>query len=113
MHPILDKNRFQNCEDLIDALEECHKSPFFETVLGKCSDIKVQLSTCLHENRLANDRENILKRQEKNRVLEVNKKVREEEEWGEGGYLKKVVEMELKQKNAAAAHMLDPKNQNK
>lgn len=96
MHPILDKNRFQNCEDLIDALEECHKSPYLETMIGKCSDIKVQLAACIHENRLAHDREKILQRREANKKLEMNKKKREEEEWGENGYLKKVVELELK-----------------
>lgn len=98
MHPILDRDRFQNCEDLIDALEECHKSPFFETVLGKCSDVKIQLSTCLHESRLASDRENIIKRREKNKILEEKKKLREEEEWGKDGYLKKVIELEYKNK---------------
>lgn len=100
MHPILDRGRFQNCEDLIDALEECHRSPFFETVLGKCTDIKIQLATCLHENRLANDRIQILERKKKNKQLEELKKKREEEEWGENGYLKKVVELEYKQKLA-------------
>lgn len=98
MHPILDKDRFQNCEDLIDQLEECHKSPFYETFLGKCSDIKIQLSKCLHDNRLANDRMKIIERREKNKSLELKKKQREEEEWGENGYLKKVVEYELNQK---------------
>lgn len=98
MHPILDRERFQNCEDLIDALEECHRSPFFETVLGKCSDIKVQLSQCLHENRLANDRIQILERREKNKILEQKKKQREEEEYGENGYLKKVIEIEYQRK---------------
>lgn len=98
MHPILDRERFQNCEDLIDALEECHRSPFFETVLGKCSDIKVQLSQCLHENRLANDRIQILERREKNKILEQKKKQREEEEYGENGYLKKVIEVEYQRK---------------
>lgn len=98
MHPILDRDRFQNCEDLIDMLEECHKSPFLETAMGKCSDIKIQLSQCLHENRLANDREQILKRREKNKILEENKRKRLEEEWGENEYLKKVVELELKSK---------------
>jgi COX assembly protein 2 len=98
MHPILDRDRFQNCEDLIDALEECHRLPYLDTLLGKCSDIKLQLSTCLHENRLANDRIQILKRQEKNKQLEISKKKREEEEWGENGYLKKVIELEYQQK---------------
>lgn len=98
MHPILDRDRFQNCEDLIDALEECHKSPFIETMFGKCSDVKVQLSQCLHQNRLANDRIQILQRREKNKVLEEKKKAREAEEWGENGYLKKVIELEYQQK---------------
>lgn len=102
MHPILDRDRFQNCEDLIDMLEECHKSPFVETMMGKCSDIKIQLSQCLHENRLANDRQQILLRREKNKVLEENRQKRKEEEWGENEYLKKVVEFELKAKQQAA-----------
>lgn len=102
MHPILDRDRFQNCEDLIDLLEQCHKSPFVETMMGKCSDIKIQLSQCLHDSRLANDRAQILKRREKNKLLEEQKKKRLEEEWGENEYLKKVVEFELKAKQKQA-----------
>ncbi|KAG0679886.1 hypothetical protein C6P40_003897 [Pichia californica] len=98
MHPILDRERFQNCEELIDALEECHRSPFFETVLGKCSDVKIQLSQCIHNNRLANDRIQILERREKNKILDAKKKQREEEEYGENGYLKKVIEVEYQRK---------------
>lgn len=99
MHPLLDKDRFNNCEDLIDALEECHRSPFYETFLGKCSDIKLQLSKCLHENRLANDREQILQRREKNKVLDEKKKQREALEWGEDAYLKKVIELEYQRRH--------------
>lgn len=98
MHPILDRDRFQNCEDLIDALEECHRAPFVETILGKCSDVKIQLTKCLHENRLANDRANILRQKERNKELEEKKRKREEEEWGDNAYLKKVVELEYKKK---------------
>lgn len=52
----------------------------------------------MHENRLANDRVQILQRREKNKQLEEKKKKREEEEWGENGYLKKVVELEYQKR---------------
>lgn len=101
MHPLLDKDRFSPCEDIIDELEECHKSPVFERFFGKCSEVKMRLTKCLHEARLAHDRELILQRREKNKVFEEGKKQRHKEEWGEDGYLEKVIEVELARKKAA------------
>lgn len=95
MHPLLDKDRFSSCEGLIDQLEECHKSPVMERFFGKCSEIKTQLTACLHQERLAHDRELILQRREKNKTFQEGKKQRDAEEWGEDGYLKKVLELEL------------------
>lgn len=95
MHPLLDKDRFSPCEALIDELEECHKSPVFDRFFGKCSEIKTRLTKCLHEARLAHDRELILQRREKTKVFLKGKESRDAEEWGEDGYLKKVLELEI------------------
>ncbi|CDK25911.1 unnamed protein product [Kuraishia capsulata CBS 1993] len=95
MHPVLDKDRFMACEDLIEALEECHRLNFMKKAFGACNIQKSQLSNCLHETRLAADREKILVRREKNKKFEEKMKKIKEEEWGKDMKLKKVVEKEL------------------
>ncbi|GME71031.1 unnamed protein product [Ambrosiozyma monospora] len=100
MHPVLDRDKFHNCEDLIDALEECHKSPFLEKMFGKCTIIKQDLSDCLHHARLAADREKILERREKNKRIQEKLKKAEENEWGKDGYLKQVAEREYQLRKA-------------
>lgn len=87
------------CEDLIDALEECHRSNFMDKIFGKCNIIKQDLTNCLHHNRLAMDRAKILERKAKNKELEIKKQKLKEEEWGKDGYLKKVIEKEYELKH--------------
>ncbi|SGZ46729.1 CIC11C00000002533 [Sungouiella intermedia] len=98
MHPQLDKNRFDTCEKLMDALEECHKKEFLKQALGMCNFEKDELSKCLHLTRVEDSKERIrLSRQRQKEVLERQKKI-EEETYGKNGYLKKVIEMEAKKR---------------
>lgn len=103
MHPLLDKDRFATCEALIDALEECHRSPVLGQLFGKCSEDKARLTACLHEARLAHDREQVLLRREKNAAFALKKQQMHEEEWGPDGYLQRVVELELAAKQQQQA----------
>lgn len=94
MHPQLDKNRFDTCEKLMDALEECHKQEFLKQALGVCNFEKDELTKCLHLTRVEDAKERIRLSKERQRgMLEKQKKI-EEETYGKNGYLKKVIEME-------------------
>ncbi|VEU20403.1 DEKNAAC101384 [Brettanomyces naardenensis] len=94
MHSIIDREKNFECEDIIQALEECHKQGFMAKAFGKCTPVKQQLSMCLHETRMAEQRKKILQQREKIKSFEQKKKKLFEEEYGKDGYLKKVVEKE-------------------
>ena len=44
MHPQLDRVRFDTCESLMDALEECHRQEFLKQALGLCNFEKDELA---------------------------------------------------------------------
>ncbi|CAI5760430.1 unnamed protein product [Candida verbasci] len=94
MHPQLDKNRFDTCEKLMDALEECHRQEFIKQCLGLCNFEKEQLSKCLHYTRINDSKDRIMKSREKAKKLEMRKRLNEEEIYGKNNYLKKVIEIE-------------------
>lgn len=94
MHPQLDKNRFDTCEKLMDALEECHKQEFLKQALGVCNFEKDELTKCLHLTRVEDAKERIRLSKERQRGMLEKKKKIEEETYGKNGYLKKVIEME-------------------
>ena len=98
MHPQLDRNRFNPCEKLMDALEECHQQEFLKKALGSCNFEKEELSKCLHYTRLNDAKERIKESKERQKNRE--KKIREREEalYGKNGYLKQVVTEEMKRK---------------
>ncbi|CAD1812918.1 Cytochrome c oxidase biogenesis protein Cmc1 like family protein [Candida parapsilosis] len=98
MHPQLDKNRFDTCEKLMDALEECHRQEFLKQCLGLCNFEKEQLSQCLHYTRVNDAKDRIRKSREKQAQMKLKQKQREEEEYGKNGYLKKVIELEMQKK---------------
>ncbi|KAG7664053.1 uncharacterized protein J8A68_002431 [[Candida] subhashii] len=98
MHPQLDKNRFDTCEKLMDALEECHRQEFVKQLLGSCNFEKDQLSNCLHYTRVHDSHERIRQSREKKKKFEEKLKRNEEELYGKDGYLKKVIELEQKAK---------------
>lgn len=98
MHPQLDRNRFNPCEKLMDALEECHQQEFLKKALGSCNFEKEELSKCLHYTRMNDAKERIKESKERQKNRE--KKIREKEEalYGKNGYLKQVVTEEMKRK---------------
>ncbi|KAG7880651.1 hypothetical protein KL905_002625 [Ogataea polymorpha] len=91
----------EECEDLIDALEECHRTNFLEKAFGKCNIVKQDLTNCLHESRLAAEREKIKEKRKKAKEFEMKKKKLEEEEYGKNAYLKKVIEIEYEKRTKA------------
>lgn len=99
MHPQLDKNRFDTCEKLMDALEECHRAEFLKRAMGMCNFEKNELSKCLHTTRVEDSKARIRLSKEKQKAAAERRKKVEEETYGKNGYLRKVIEMEAK-KNA-------------
>lgn len=98
MHPQLDKNRFNTCDKLMDALEECHRQEFLKQCLGMCNFEKEQLIQCLDYQRVEDSKLRILETREKRKNWELKKKQAEEEAYGKNGYLKKVLEAEAASK---------------
>ena len=96
MHPQLDKNRFNTCEKLMDALEQCHRQEFLKQCLGVCNFEKEQLVQCLHYQRVEDSKIKILQNRLRQKAWEDHKKQIEEETYGKNGYLKKVLELESK-----------------
>lgn len=92
MHPQLDKNRFDTCGQLMDALEKCHEAQFAQQILGMCNFEKDELVKCLHHQRVGDARQRARESQEKQRELLQRRKQHEEELYGKNGYLKKVIE---------------------
>lgn len=92
MHPQLDRQRFEPCEKLMDALEECHRQEFLKQALGMCNFEKDELSKCLHYTRVQDANDRIRLSRERQKRLDEKKKAREEEEFGKNNYLKKVFE---------------------
>lgn len=100
MHPQLDRNRFDPCADLMDALEECHRQEFLKQALGMCNFEKNELSKCLHHTRVNDANERIRQSRERQKRLDAKKQEREEELYGKNGYLKQVIAKEA-EKNAS------------
>ncbi|RCK65510.1 COX assembly mitochondrial protein 2 [Candida viswanathii] len=94
MHPQLDKNRFNTCEKLMDALEQCHRQEFLKQCLGLCNFEKEQLIQCLHFQRVEDAKVRILANRAKQKAWEQHRKENYEEAYGKNGYLKKVLEAE-------------------
>lgn len=99
MHPQLDKNRFDTCEKLMDALEECHNKEFLKQAMGLCNFEKDELTKCLHTTRLEDSKERIRLSQERQKAVKQRQKKREEELYGKNSYLKRVIELEAQKKN--------------
>ena len=101
MPPQLAKRRFDTCEALMDALEECHRTEFLKQALGKCNYEKDQLARCLHYTRVEDSKERIRESRKKQKEIEKKRKQAEEELYGKNGYLKKVVELEMQKQQAS------------
>ncbi|CAN3365174.1 COX assembly mitochondrial protein 2 [Diutina catenulata] len=95
MHPQLDKRRFDTCDKLMDALEECHRQEFLKQALGMCNFEKDQLAQCLHYTRVSDSKDRIRASRERQKGIDKRRKEAEEEAYGKNGYLKKVIEAEM------------------
>ncbi|QRG37240.1 hypothetical protein FDK38_001612 [Candidozyma auris] len=98
MHPQLDRNRFDTCEALMDALEECHKAEFLKKAMGMCNFEKDELTKCIHAQRTEDAKARIRISREKQKAMQEKQKKREEELYGKNGYLKKVIELEAQKR---------------
>lgn len=98
MHPQLDRVRFDTCESLMDALEECHRQEFLKQALGLCNFEKDELSKCIHHTRLHDANERIRRTRERQKEYEKRRRAREEEVYGKNNYLKKMIEQEAAKK---------------
>lgn len=98
MHPQLDTNRFDTCEKLVEALEQCHNTAFIKKVMGVCNFEKDELNKCLHVTRVEDSKARIrVSREKQKRILDLILK-EGEDVYGKNGYLKKVVELEMKRR---------------
>lgn len=96
MHPQLDKNRFDTCEKLMEALEKCHNQAFLKQVMGMCNFEKDELNKCLHVTRVEDSKARIRITRDKQKDFFKKLKEQEEEVYGKNGYLKKVLDAEKK-----------------
>lgn len=94
MHPQLDRVRFDTCESLMDALEECHRQEFVKQALGMCNFEKDELAKCLHHTRINDANERIKQARQRQKEYEKRRQQREEEMYGKNNYLKKMIEQE-------------------
>ncbi|RUP49708.1 cytochrome c oxidase biogenesis protein Cmc1 like-domain-containing protein [Jimgerdemannia flammicorona] len=78
MHPPLAPHQHQSCIKYIQALEECHRSGFFNKYFGGCNDLKLKLNECLRAERIARRDENRAKaRAKRAKIREIWKEMEE------------------------------------
>ncbi|SAM07662.1 hypothetical protein [Absidia glauca] len=65
MHPQLIIQKYEGCEEVIEALEQCHKANSFNKFLGFCNDAKIQVDHCLKKEFAIQRQENKSKGAEK------------------------------------------------
>ncbi|KAF2498387.1 UPF0287-domain-containing protein [Mytilinidion resinicola] len=58
MHPHLHTSQNKNCEEVMNALDECHARGFLYKAIGMCNDAKHQVNMCLRAQRLERTRLN-------------------------------------------------------
>ncbi|KAK4237148.1 cytochrome c oxidase biogenesis protein Cmc1-like protein [Achaetomium macrosporum] len=58
MHPLLHTKDNAGCEQVMQALEECHAKGFMWKAAGMCNDAKEQLAACLRAERAKNQDSN-------------------------------------------------------
>ncbi|RKP32679.1 UPF0287-domain-containing protein [Metschnikowia bicuspidata] len=98
MHPQLDRNRFDKCEKLMEALEQCHNQVFLKQLMGLCNFEKDELSKCLHVTRMEQSKAHIKATRDKQKAIQKTLRKEEEEVYGKNNYLKKVVELETQKR---------------
>ncbi|KAL7746647.1 Respiratory chain complex assembly or maintenance protein [Sorochytrium milnesiophthora] len=61
MHPALDQPNLQDCERLIQELNECHRTAGLRKYIGACNDIAAALNKCLDADFAAKRAKNLEK----------------------------------------------------
>lgn len=49
MHPPLEAHKHEGCDQVIEALEECHRAGTFNKFIGTCNAAKRAVDQCLKE----------------------------------------------------------------
>lgn len=49
MHPPLDAHKHEGCDEVIEALEACHRAGTFNKFIGTCNEAKRAVDNCLKE----------------------------------------------------------------
>ncbi|KAF4547398.1 Cytochrome c oxidase biogenesis protein Cmc1-like protein 1 [Elsinoe fawcettii] len=70
MHPHLHTKDNKNCEDVMNALEECHARGFLWKSMGMCTEAKHAVNMCLRAERLERTRQNRQVAKEKRQKIE-------------------------------------------
>ncbi|KTW27833.1 uncharacterized protein T551_02800 [Pneumocystis jirovecii RU7] len=73
MHPPISAHKHPDCYEIMQELEKCHKSGFFNYFLGKCNNLKKDVVQCLSKERLKQQRANQKKKKEKRQNAEISK----------------------------------------
>ncbi|KAI9669356.1 MAG: hypothetical protein M1831_000392 [Alyxoria varia] len=70
MHPLLHTKDNRGCEEVMNALEECHAQGFLWKVAGMCNGAKEDLNKCLRAERLERQARNREKARENRAKLQ-------------------------------------------
>lgn len=49
MHPPLEAHKEEGCDDVIQALKDCHNAGTFNKFIGSCNSAKTAVDKCLKE----------------------------------------------------------------
>ncbi|KAI8975543.1 hypothetical protein BDF20DRAFT_879265 [Mycotypha africana] len=70
MHPPLEAHKNEGCEEVIEALERCHRAGTFNKFIGVCNDAKRAVDNCLKQEFLAQRDQQKGKAKEKRKRME-------------------------------------------
>ncbi|CRG86662.1 hypothetical protein PISL3812_03672 [Talaromyces islandicus] len=70
MHSHLHTAENANCEEIMNALDECHARGFLWKAVGQCNDIKRDVNRCLGAERLQRAKNNRKQAMEKRSRIE-------------------------------------------
>ncbi|KCV73278.1 hypothetical protein H696_00820 [Fonticula alba] len=76
MHPNLDSYKFDYCAEVINALQECHRTHRLKRFFGVCTPLKESLSECLTQDYRMKQAENSAKaRAKKEKMRKFNEEL--------------------------------------
>ncbi|KAI8989401.1 hypothetical protein BDB01DRAFT_718775 [Pilobolus umbonatus] len=71
MHPPLEAHKQEGCDDVIEALDQCHRAGTFNRFIGTCNSAKRAVDECLKKEFLA------MRAANKGKTLEKRKRMEE------------------------------------